>query len=173
MKLIALIVALGLVSTAAHAEIVESTPNGFGVRHQLVIDGPAQTVYDALIKPGTWWNAQHTWSGDAKNMTIDAHPGGCFCEALPNNGGIEHLRVVSVQPGKGLRMFGGLGPLQFTGASGFLNVSLTEKDGKTTFTATYDVGGYAKGGLDKWSQPVDGVLAEQYGRLKAAVEGRK
>ena len=52
---------------------------------------------------------------DAKNLSIDARPGGCFCEKLPNGGGVEHARVVYVAPREVLRLSGALGPLQGVG----------------------------------------------------------
>ncbi|MDC7674543.1 SRPBCC family protein [Asticcacaulis machinosus] len=158
---------------AAEAEVVEALTGGFEVRHVIEINAPAEAVYAALLQPSKWWNPEHSWSGDAANLTLEPRAGGCYCEALPKGGMIEHMRVVALQPNEGLRLFGGLGPLQFTGASGFWNLTLKATDSGTTLTATYDVGGYAKGGLDKWAAPVDGVLAEQYGRLKAHVEAGK
>jgi hypothetical protein len=60
-----------------------------------------------------------------------------------------------------------------SGGAGALTVLLAEKDGKTTVTLTYDVGGYFKGGLDKRAAPVDGVLGQQLAGLKTAVEAVK
>ena len=35
-------------------------------------------VYDALVgQIGSWWNPEHTYSHDAKNLSIDPRPGGC------------------------------------------------------------------------------------------------
>ena len=81
--------------------------------------------------------------------------------------------MIFVRPDKTLRLEGGLGPLSLSGASGHLIWDLAEKDGHTTLTTTYDVGGYAKGGLDKWAAPVDTVLGEQVGRLKVYLETGK
>lgn len=162
--------ALFLLAAPAQADIVEALPHGFEVKHELTIQAPAQRVYDALIRPELWWSASHTWSGSAANLSLEARAGCCYCEALPKGGMSEHMRVVSVQPGEGLRLFDGLGPLEFTGASGFWNVTLKEMDGVTNLTAIYDVGGYAKGGLDNWAGPVDRALSEQYGHLKALAE---
>jgi hypothetical protein len=70
-----------------------------------------------------------------------------------------------------LRMFGGIGPLQLTGAAGHLGVRLKPVGGATEVTMTYDVGGYAKGGLaETFAAPVDQVLGQQVARLKKAVE---
>jgi hypothetical protein len=51
--------------------------------------------------------------------------------------------------------------------------SLAEKDGRTTLTQIYFVGGYFPGGLDKLAPAVDGVLGEQLARLKSYVETGK
>ena len=157
----------------ATAAVVDSSVTGFEVQQTVVIAAPAAKVWAALIQPGQWWSSSHTWSHDAHNMTLDLKPGGCWCETLPGGGGAQHLTVIYLDPGKVIRFEGGLGPFQFTGASGRLSWSLAEKDGKTTLTQTYDIGGYVKGGIQPLAAPVDGVLTEQVGRLKALVETGK
>ena len=71
----------------------EVTPNGFLVKLEANINASSAKVYDAMVgQVGSWWNPEHTYSHDAKNLSIDPRPEGCFCEKLPNGGGIEHLR---------------------------------------------------------------------------------
>jgi uncharacterized protein YndB with AHSA1/START domain len=173
MKHLLIAAALALTAAAAHAEVVDAQPNGFEVRREAVLNAPADKVYAALTQPSAWWNKDHTWSGSAANLSLAAMSGGCFCEKLPNGGSVLHMTVVYAQPGQGLRLFGALGPLQMSGAAGHLAWTLAEKDGKTTLVQTYDVGGYRKGGLDKLAPAVDGVLGEQFDRLKAYVETGK
>ena len=174
MKPLLVTVALwALSATAAHAEVVDAQPNGFEVRRQAVLNASADKVYAALTQPSAWWNKDHTWSGSSANLSLSAMSGGCFCERLPNGGSVLHMSVVYAQPGQGLRLFGGLGPLQMSGAAGHLSWTLSEKDGKTTLVQTYAVGGYMKGGLDKIAPAVDGVLNEQFDRLKVYVETGK
>lgn len=158
------------IAGAARAEVVDVQPNGFEVRHQTVIAAPASVVWAALAQPAKWWSSEHTWSGSAANLSLGAASGGCFCEKLPNGGSVLHMTTVNAAPGKQLVMVGGLGPLQSSGASGALNITLAEKDGQTTVTLTYDVGGYFKGGLAKVAAPVDMVLGQQLQGLKAAAE---
>jgi uncharacterized protein YndB with AHSA1/START domain len=165
--------ALALTTTAGHAEVVDAQPNGFQVKRTAVLNAPADKVYAALSQPSQWWNKDHTWSGSAANLSLAPMAGGCFCEKLPNGGSVMHMTVVYAQSGQGLRLFGALGPLQMSGATGHLGWTLAEKDGKTTLTQTYDVGGYMKGGLDKIAPGVDRVLSEQLDRLKAYVETGK
>ncbi|MCA0356792.1 MAG: SRPBCC family protein [Proteobacteria bacterium] len=165
--------ALALLAAAtARAEVTDAQPAGFQVRHQVVIAAPAAAVWGVLVQPSKWWSSAHTWSGSAANLSLGAASGGCFCERLPNGGSVLHMTTVHAAPGQKLVLSGGLGPLQSSGATGAMTILLTEKDGATTVTVTYDVGGYFKGGLDKLAAPVDGVLGQQVQGLKTAVEAR-
>jgi hypothetical protein len=165
--------ALLALAGAARADVVEATQNGFQVKETAEIAAPAAKVWTALGQFGAWWNPKHSWSGDARNFQLELKPGACLCEALPNGGGAHHLSVVLVAPGKSAVLEGALGPLMYSGAEGRLVWTLAEKDGRTTLTQAYCVGGYYPGGLDKLAPAVDGVLTEQLGRLKAYVEPGK
>ena len=102
-----------LLSTATtQAELLKSSETGFTARNVVTIAATPDTVWAALIEPARWWNPAHSWSGQGANFSFDARAGGCFCEALPNGGSVEHQRVVFANPGKLLRLRGGLGPLQ-------------------------------------------------------------
>lgn len=153
-----------LLATPVAAEVVDSQPNGFEVRQSVTVKAPAAKVFADLVNVGAWWSSAHSWSGDARNISIEAWPGGCWCEIWPG-GAVRHMTVIGAEPGKALRFEGALGPLSLAGLSGHMSWTLAEKDGATTVTWTYDVGGYAKGGLDRWPAAVDGVLTEQIGRF--------
>ena len=169
----ALVAALALAG-AARAEVVEAAPTGFQVKQSAEIAAPAAKVWAALGQVGGWWSSNHTWSGDAHNLALELKPGGCWCEAnLPGGGGAHHMTVLLTMPGKTAVLDGALGPMMYSGATGHLVWALAEKDGRTTLTQTYFVGGYYPGGLDKLAPAVDGVLTEQLGRLKAYVETGK
>ncbi|KQY35316.1 ATPase [Caulobacter sp. Root487D2Y] len=173
MKHLLIAVALALTATTAHAEVVDAQPGGFEVKRTAVLNAPADRVYAALAQPSQWWSKDHTWSGSSAGLSLAPMAGGCFCEKLLNGGSVMHMTVVYAQPGRGLRLFGALGPLQMSGAAGHLGWTLSETDGKTTLIQTYDVGGYMKGGLDKIAPAVDQVLSEQFDRLTAYVETGK
>jgi hypothetical protein len=54
-------------------------PNGFLVKFDVNVNAPAAKVYDALVgQVGSWWNPEHTYSHDAKNLSIDPRPGRLF-----------------------------------------------------------------------------------------------
>ena len=171
-KLIAAVAATALLAGAAHAEVTDRSAAGFEITEKATIAAPATKVYAALLTPGAWWNKTHSWSGNAANLSIDL-ANGCFCEKLPK-GFVRHMTVVFADGATTLRLFGGLGPMQFTGASGHMAFVLKPAGDGTELTLTYDVGGYAKGGLaDNWAAPVDGVLGEAVGRLKKYLETGK
>ncbi|MET3664262.1 SRPBCC family protein [Caulobacter sp. 1776] len=170
MTIAATVLAL-LAAGSARAAVIDAQPSGFEIRHEVVVAAPASVVWATLVQPSKWWVSAHTWSGASANLSLGAASGGCFCERLPNGGSVLHMTTVYAAPGQKLVLSGALGPLQTSGASGALTVLLAEKDGQTTVTVTYDVGGYFKGGLDKLAAPVDGVVGQQVAGLKAAAEG--
>ncbi|MBP8247912.1 MAG: ATPase, partial [Phenylobacterium sp.] len=64
---------------AARAEVADQSPQGFEIRHVVTIAAPPSKVRAATLEPGRWWNSAHSWSGAAKNLSIDLTTG-CFCE---------------------------------------------------------------------------------------------
>lgn len=163
--------AAALAPALANAEVTDRSPAGFEVTEKATIAAPADKVWTAIMHPDRWWDPKHTWSGKAKNLAFDAS--GCFCETLPR-GAVRHMTIVYADGKTALRMAGALGPLQFTGADGHMGITLKEAGGATEVVMTYDVGGYAKGGLaEQFAAPVDMVLGQQLARLKKAVETGK
>jgi len=165
-----LVAALALLAVSGRADVVDSAANGFTVRTTLQIQAAPDAVYRRLIHIEDWWNSQHTFSGDAKNLSIEEKPGGCFCEKLPNGGGVRHMEVLFFAPGKTLVLRGGLGPLQSIGATGAMSIQLTPSDGGTKLQVTYAVTGYLAAGMNTLAAPVDSVLAEQFTRLENLIE---
>jgi len=155
----------------ARAEVIDSQPGGFASRHVVTIQAPREKVWATLMDIASWWNPSHSWSGKAENLSLNLADH-CFCEALPK-GYVRHMEIVYVDGRGALHLAGALGPLQTTGASGHLNFALKDLKDSTELTVTYDVGGYAQGGLGPvWAVPVDGVIGEQVERLKARAEAQ-
>ena len=100
MKWIVIAAGLAFAPGAAQAEIVSSSSNGFHVRQTMQLVVPQEVAFAAFGRVGSWWNKDHTYSGDSSNLSLSLSPGGCFCERLPNGGGIEHMRVTYTDPGK-------------------------------------------------------------------------
>ena len=162
-------------SSNVQAKLTAQGPTGFVVEHQLELKTDAKTAYDAFTNVGAWWSSNHSFSGDAKNISIDTRPGGCWCETLPNGGFVKHMDVVHAAPGAMLVFSGGLGPLQFMGVAGSMTVSFqTDKSkGVTTVKLRYDVGGRDDKNFVEISKAVDGVLNEQFTRYANFVKTGK
>ena len=169
LAVLAVALASALAAGRAAAVVVDTTAAGFRVQEELVLRAAPDSVYRAIALVGSWWSPDHTWSGDARNLSLDPRPGGCFCERLPG-GGVQHLVVVYAAPGRRLRLTGGLGPLQGSGVAGSLTFELSPLPEGTQLRLEYSVGGYFPGGLAALASVVDTVLAQQVARLRRFVE---
>jgi hypothetical protein len=159
-----------VVAQAARAEVTDSAADGFTITTTVSVHASPADVYKRLVEIGNWWDSGHTFSGDAHNMSIDERPMGCFCEKLPNQGAVRHMEVIYSQPGKILRMSGGIGPLQSLAVSAVATFSLSPEEGGTKLQFSYTVGGYSPQGLNKIAPIVNTVLMEQINRLKNYIE---
>ena len=171
LKALAASLAACLIVTIVNAEVLDSAPGGFTISHQTEISADRFDVYNAAVNNvGDWWSDDHTLSGNAGNLTIDARVQGCFCERLGEAGGVVHLTVTFVNPGVILRLTGGLGPLGLMGVNGNMTWEFEDSEDGTTVTLKYAVGGYHPAGLDSIAEAVNGVLIEQMTSLRAFAE---
>lgn len=168
----ALAITAAFMAAPAHADVVSSAPPGFIVKHIVSVPVTKEIAYRRFADIGRWWSSDHTFSGDARNLTITARPGGCWCEKLKDGGFVRHLEVVYAAPGEAMRFSGGLGPLQEMAVSGAMTVTFEADGPSTKVTMTYAVGGYAPNGLAALAPIVDGVLGAQMLRYRE-VAGRK
>ncbi|MBB4612200.1 SRPBCC family protein [Novosphingobium taihuense] len=169
-------------SAPAHAEVLARTDAGFVVRVTAEVSASPADAWKAFTTPSLWWNPQHTFSGEAANLTMDPSANGCFCEKLPvpkgapatqKPGSVMHMRVVYAEPYRALRLVGGLGPLQSEAVNGTMTVTFKPvdgSDGKTTrILWEYVVGGFMRYKTETISGAVDKVLAEQIAGLAKLV----
>jgi hypothetical protein len=160
-----------LASITLRADVIDSSPAGFTTRTSVEIGAAPRAVYGALTtQVGRWWDPEHTWSGNPRNMSIEAQAGGCFCEKLDNGGSVVHMTVVLAEPAKTLRMSGALGPLQEQAVVGTMTWTLAAAGVHTRVDMTYAAGGYMRGGLEPVARIVDQVLGTQVQRLKRFIE---
>jgi uncharacterized protein YndB with AHSA1/START domain len=156
------------------ADVADVGDNGFTLKSTLRLSVPPEKAWAAAVEVGKWWSSEHTYSGDAANLTLDARPGGCWCEKLPGgSAGVQHMTVVFASPGKSLRLAGGLGPLQSMGVAGSMTWTFAPAEKGTTVQLTYAVGGYTPGGFKDLAPGVDSVLKAQLGRFKNYAETGK
>jgi len=127
-------------------------------------------VYTHLLRISDWWDSAHTFSGNAKNLRLEAIPSGCFCEEFRDGGGARHMDVVYVEPDKTLVLRGGLGPMQRLAANGSMTIALTVTPEGTKVEVTFAAAGYLAAGMNTLATPVDGLLSQQINRLKNLME---
>jgi len=177
--LFAFAAALALTATPAAAEIVAQSDAGFVTRATVTVKADSAATWQALVAPAGWWNGEHTYSGEPKNLYIDAQATGCFCEKLPpakdapagaRPGSIEHMHVIYAGPPRVLRMKGGLGPLQSEAVDATLTITLKTVPEGTRILWEYVVGGYMRAKVSDMAPAVDKVLAEQLSRLAGGLE---
>lgn len=176
MRSVAIAAGAALLAAPVSAEVIETTSDRFFTRATASVAAAPLAVWLALTKPGDWWSASHSWSGDAKNMTLTPQGGGCFCERIPvgdsgnasaMEGSARHAEVLQAFPMRVLRMRGGFGPLQGEPANGVLTITLKEVPGGTRILWEYNVGGPMRYKIAEIAPAVDGVMSEQLKRLQA------
>lgn len=166
--------ALALMSAPARAEVVSRTETGFVIRLASEVTAAPADAWKTILTPAQWWQSQHTFSGDAANLTLDPQVGGCFCEVLPRPegapvtqkpGGVQHMRVIYIEPPRALRLSGALGPLQSEALAATMTITVkpTEKGSRVLFE--YVVGGFMRYKVDEIAPAVDRMLTAQLASL--------
>ena len=159
---------LVLLSSNASAEVKHVSEHGFIIENTIETQKSADIMWHALINDvDSWWPKDHSWWYGT--FSIEPEAGGCFCETNGQQSA-EHMRIVFVNPGKTLRMAGGLGPLQGMGMNGALDWSITTDGDKTQVNLVYRVHGMNPEGFAELAPIVDRVQAMQLGALLVFVE---
>jgi hypothetical protein len=167
-----LALALLAASAPAAADVVSASPNGFEVRQTIPLVVKPDAAYAAFASLPAWWDPAHTYSKKSENLSLNLNPGGCLCERFPDGGGIEHLHVAYVEPGKHIIFTGAMGPLLSMAANGVLDVQVKSTAGGSVLSLNYRVSGFYNGGADKIAPAVDGMLAGQMKRFRAYATAR-
>jgi uncharacterized protein YndB with AHSA1/START domain len=157
------------VAAPSRAEVQQSAPDGFTVAFTRTIDAPPASVYAAIIAIDRWWSGEHTYSGDAHNLTLGGNAGDCFCERWKDPAGRDnsarHGVVLMARADQALRIEGALGPLQGMGVGAVLSIATRGEGGGTVLTMVYKVNGSSASGLDTLAPSVNAVLQAQFTRL--------
>jgi len=160
----------GLCAAPAWSETRAVSAGRFESWFEATVAATPAEVFKAMIEPPRWWSPKHTWSGDAANLHLDAVAGGCWCETWGDGNSVQHARVLKVLPGRMLLLQGSLGPLQELPVTGVLKLETRIEGGQTRLHMSYQVAGPAELALDQWAPVVDGVIGEQFTRLRAIVD---
>lgn len=166
MHRIKLTVLLIIASWTAQAEIVSSSETHYVLRHEAQSRLTADEVWQRLIEPSAWWHPEHTYSGDAGNLTLDLRPGGLWLERW-DGGSVAHGEVLLVVDGTSLRLNAPFGPLQGVGAYTIWTITISDDTAgaKIVFEETATAPPGAK--LHELAPAVDFVKSEAIRRLSA------
>lgn len=160
-----------LCPAAAAAEVTSATASGFHIESETLLTAPAADAWRALTQIERWWSPAHTYSGDARNLSLQPRAGGCWCEQWGNSS-VEHGRTILAMERDGaytLRLDAALGPLQAAGAQGVLTFTITPEASGARLRMSYRVSGEPGLGLEAMAAPVNAVMMEQFGRLSRLV----
>lgn len=169
-----IVASLVLAAPAARAEVVARTETGFVIRLASEVTAAPAEAWKTILSPAQWWQSQHTFSGDAANLMLEPQVGGCFCEVLPRPegapaaqkpGGVQHMRVIYIEPPRAMRLSGALGPLQSEALAATMTITVkpTEKGSRILFE--YVVGGFMRYKVDEIAPAVDRMLTAQLASL--------
>lgn len=160
------LIALSLIASPASADVVSASDHALHIRETVQMVVPTDRAYAAFARLPQWWNKDHTYSGDSANLALALMPGGCLCEKLKDGGGVEHMRISFIDPGKRIVMTGSLGPLLYEATSGVMDIQFERIAGGAKVTMDYRAAGFAEGGADKLAPIVDSVLSDQMVRYR-------
>jgi len=154
-------------SSSGWAKVTSSSEQGFEITHSEVVPVSAERAFAAFFQVSQWWDASHTYSGKAENLSLEPRVGAQLLERLADGGAVEHLRVIAIMPAKMINLQGALGPLSVDGISGSLVIRFDKGETpETTMIAwRYSVGGFRPGGFQDLAPAVDAVLGIQLAGL--------
>lgn len=159
--------ALALAASPASAEVVERSADHFVLRYDVALEASPADFIDALEHIGEWWNPAHTWSGDARNLSLALDPGTCFCEALPDDATFEHGWVSEYDPDTGLLLEAPLGPLKGRTTGADWSIGWTGANRGSELVMSYVVRGEDVGAM---ADAVDAVMGDQFHRMVRFIE---
>jgi hypothetical protein len=159
--------ALALLAAApASAEIVSRSENAFTLRFALGLEAPREDIVAAVGAIPTWWDPDHTYTGDGANLSLAFEPGGCWCERLADGTMFEHARIVSITEDT-VRMNAPLGPLNGKATRADLVWSAGPQVPGTPVTLEFVVEGPGVGAL---AEPVHTVMQQGWSRYVRYIE---
>jgi hypothetical protein len=84
---------------------------GFSLKVVTTTSASPKDAFAAFTQVAKWWDPEQTHSGDASHLNLIIKPGGALVEIIPGMGFARHLKLLYVNPGEEIRLFGGLGSL--------------------------------------------------------------
>ena len=125
---------------------------GLTIENTAWVDADPQAVWRAFVEDTEkWWPDEEAWRGDARAPI-----------APPGARGLANLRMISVEPGRSMRLHDDVGPLQGMGDQhGALEWCFAEENGGTRITLRYGTHDYLPDDISELATAVDEVQAER------------
>lgn len=147
-----------------NGEVVKSAPDHYTLQLRANSELPPKVLWQRLVVPATWWHPDHTYSGDANNLSLELKAGGLWQERWGENG-VLHGRVLNLIDGKLLRLDAPFGPLQSMAVNVIWTITI-EADGSGSLV-TFDeiANGTSASNLEQIAKAVDAVKSQALARL--------
>ncbi|MEO1552956.1 MAG: SRPBCC domain-containing protein [Pseudomonadota bacterium] len=150
---------LGL-SFTAQAEVVTASSDHFTLKLEAETDLTPEETWARLIVPANWWQGEHSYSGDATNLSLDPVAGGLWREDW-DDGSVWHGTVLQAQPNKVLSLSAPFGPLQGLAVQSVWTITLTPNEsGGTLIRFDHVTNGNTASNLHELAPAVDFVKSE-------------
>lgn len=158
--------ALLLAAMPASAEVIARTADSFTLRYSVVMETTPDDLLAGMTHVENWWDGAHSYSGDAKNISVDMTVGGCWCERLPNGTDFRHATVLAIEPDH-LTFNAPFGPLNGKATRADFTVTWPEPNRGWTVTWLMVIEGP---GLGAYADAVDGVMGAGFARFTRYLE---
>ena len=155
--------------STSQAEIVSSSNDHFKLEMQAKSTLSSKEVWDRLIAPSEWWHADHTYSGDAKNLTLNLTAGGLWREDWAS-GSVAHGRVLLAEPPRLLRLDAPFGPLQELAVESVWTITIAPDEAGSIVKFEFVANGSTQSDLEALAPTVDFVKSEALKNLVALRE---
>lgn len=153
-----------LAALPAAADITASSPDHYTLRQEAVSTLSPEDMWDRLLQPEVWWHPDHTYSGDASNLSLTPKAGGFWMESWDENS-VAHGQVLTVLDGQYIRLNAPFGPLQEMAVNVIWTITI-EPEGEGCRVVFDEVAnGTSASGLDEVAPAVDYVKTEAIKRL--------
>ncbi|MEM6775926.1 MAG: SRPBCC domain-containing protein [Pseudomonadota bacterium] len=154
------------VTAPAHAEVVSASDSHFTLRHDGHTSRSVEDTWQRLIRPSSWWDPRHSYSGDAANISLELEVGGLWREDW-DGGSVAHGTVLFIDEEKTLRLEAPFGPLQGMGAYVVWTITLEAAEEGTNVVFEESAIGPAGANYQAMAEAVDGVKTEAMRNLTA------
>ncbi len=151
-------------TSIANAEIVQSAPDHFTLRHEGYSTLSPDQMWDRLIDPASWWHPDHTYSGKSENLSFDPKAGGLWQENW-DKGSVTHGEVLIILDGQKIVMDAPFGPLSELAVQTVWTITLSAHETGTKVVFAEIVNGSLQSDLEDMAKAVDFVKTEAMTRL--------